>query len=123
MLLFRTLRCLGRRCRWVVDWADHVWVEVHVRGRGWVHLDPCEAVIDEPLLYQGWGKKQTYIIAFEGPWEEEELGSDPPFRHIEDVTMRYTSDNDDIIDRRRHESRKEIIEAIQYVESQIRLSF
>lgn len=48
-------------------------------GKGWVHLDPCEAAVDEPLLYQGWGKNQTYILAFtrEG---------------VEDVTHTYTSD-------------------------------
>ena len=33
----------------------------------WVHADPCEAAIDEPLLYQAWGKNQTFIFAFESP--------------------------------------------------------
>ena len=54
-------------------------MEVDLPGKGWVHLDPCEAAVDEPLLYQGWGKNQTYILAFtrEG---------------VEDVTHTYTSD-------------------------------
>jgi len=39
-------------------------VEVSLPGKGWVHLDPCEAAVDEPLLYQSWGKNQTYILAF-----------------------------------------------------------
>lgn len=39
-------------------------MEVSLPGKGWVHLDPCEAAVDEPLLYQSWGKNQTYILAF-----------------------------------------------------------
>ena len=84
MLMYRFLRLLGYRVRWIADWADHVWVEVAVpslrRGTRWVHLDPCEAAVDEPLLYQGWGKNQTYIVALS--FEEG----------AEDVTGKYTSD-------------------------------
>lgn len=25
---------------------------------------PLQAAVDEPLLYESWGKKQTYILAF-----------------------------------------------------------
>ena len=39
-------------------------MEVQLPGRGWVHMDPCEAAVDEPLLYESWGKNQTYILAF-----------------------------------------------------------
>lgn len=39
---------------------------------GWVHLDPCEAAVDEPLLYQSWGKNQTYILAFTHDQVQEE---------------------------------------------------
>jgi hypothetical protein len=70
MLLYRILRALGHEARWVVDWADHVWCEVKVADR-WVHLDPCEAAVDKPLLYQEWGKTQTYILAFYAPSIEE----------------------------------------------------
>lgn len=84
MLMFRIMRELNLEVRWVVDWSDHVWNEVWLassakrsgtdacnndkvnEGR-WVHLDPCEAAVDEPLLYQGWGKEQTYIIALRFP--------------------------------------------------------
>lgn len=36
-------------------------------GGRWVHIDPCEAAVDEPLIYQSWGKNQTYIISYEYP--------------------------------------------------------
>ncbi|KAL3811785.1 hypothetical protein ACHAXA_005176 [Cyclostephanos tholiformis] len=83
MLLYRMLRALGYDgVRWVVDWADHVWVEIWLGGGRaddigdrpdeepgrWVHLDPCEAAVDNPLLYESWGKNQTYIVAFHDPF-------------------------------------------------------
>lgn len=97
LLLYRILRVCGHRSRWVVDWANHVWAEVWMDNR-WVHLDPCEAAIDNNLLYQGWGKKQTYILAFEAPSssaivsKENTMTSDNSFK-ISDVTQAYTSDN------------------------------
>jgi peptide-N4-(N-acetyl-beta-glucosaminyl)asparagine amidase len=43
-----------------------------------VHLDPCEAACDTPLLYEAeWGKRLTYVLG---------VG-----RHgASDVTQRYT---------------------------------
>jgi len=87
MLLYRLLRVCGHSVRWVIDWADHVWCEVWVGGSGekeeggggcgrWVHLDPCEAAVDNPLLYESWGKKQTYIIAFHAPQRRGYLNQD-----------------------------------------------
>jgi transglutaminase-like putative cysteine protease len=37
----------------VVDFEDHVWTEYWSPAGGrWVHLDPCEAAYDKPLLYE-----------------------------------------------------------------------
>lgn len=79
VLILRMLMRLGYETRWVVDWEDHVWVEVKV-DEDWVHIDPCEAAVGENLIYQGWGKKQTFIFAY---------GYTPPY--VEDVTSSYTS--------------------------------
>lgn len=74
------LRAAGFEARWVMDLADHVWCEYwSPADQRWVHVDSCEAAHDTPLLYEeGWGKQQTYVIAFgrEG---------------VADVTRRYTA--------------------------------
>ncbi|KAE9554999.1 hypothetical protein FO519_001817 [Halicephalobus sp. NKZ332] len=72
-------RAVGLETRFVVDNADHVWVEIWARElRRWVHCDPCEDIIDVPLLYEkGWNKQLVYVLAFAKD-------------HIMDVTWRYT---------------------------------
>jgi hypothetical protein len=65
-----------------------MWAEVKVDGE-WVHLDPCEAAVGENLIYQGWGKKQTFIFAF---------SYSSPF--VEDVTALYTSNFTASLERR-----------------------
>jgi hypothetical protein len=105
MLLYRFLFALGHPSRWVVDWSDHVWAEIRLGGR-WVHLDPCEAAVDQNLLYQGWGKKQTYILGFAaatfGGCSADD--DDAPTPLVEDITSTYTSDAWESICQRRDES-------------------
>ena len=59
-------RALGLDARYVLDFTDHVWVEVWVPSLGrYVHADPCEKRLDAPLLYEaGWGKKLTHVLSF-----------------------------------------------------------
>lgn len=82
-------RALGLETRWVWELNDHVWCEVWISELDrWVHCDPCEDVIDTPLLYEkGWGKQLSYVLAF---------GVD----HMRDVTWRYASDHLNVLERR-----------------------
>ncbi|CAD7966194.1 unnamed protein product [Amoebophrya sp. A25] len=73
------LRAVGFETRYIADTTDHVWNEVWLPSKSrWVHVDPCEASIDAPLLYeQGWGKKLEYIFGYARD-------------HCLDVSRRYT---------------------------------
>jgi hypothetical protein len=64
-----------------------VWTEALIHNQ-WIHIDPCEAAINEPLIYQGWGKSPTFIIAYTAT-------------EIDDVTFTYTSHNETIVWERR----------------------
>eukprot|EP00743_Colponemidia_sp_Colp-15_P008517 GILK01009265.1.p1 GENE.GILK01009265.1~~GILK01009265.1.p1 ORF type:complete len:336 (+),score=40.10 GILK01009265.1:32-1039(+) len=78
---------LGYTCRIVLDYTDHVWVEILIGGK-WIHADPSEAVLDELLMYErGWGKKFTFLF---GITEST----------VVDVTDRYTETKEDVIVRR-----------------------
>lgn len=68
---------LGIRTRSVQDFADHVWNECLVGDR-WIHVDPCEGIVDRPLLYEkGWGKAVRRVVGVD------------PFGVV-DCTRRYT---------------------------------
>lgn len=54
----------------------------------WVHLDSCECARDQHLLYdKGWGKKQSYILAFS-------------IEGAQDVTKAYVQDWEAALQRR-----------------------
>ena len=81
------LTALKLEARWVFDTTDHVWCEAKLGGE-WVHLDPCEASLGEPEIYQGWGKNGTLVVAFSE-------------RRAEDVTAcYYPSQKADVATRR-----------------------
>lgn len=71
-------RSMGFDVRLVSDFADHVWNEVYLKNEGvWVHVDPCEGIVDKPLLYEkGWGKSVKRCIAVDR-------------NTVADVTQRY----------------------------------
>jgi len=70
---------LGYEVRYVLDFTDHVWIEIKMDGK-WIHADPSEGAMDSPLMYEkGWGKQLTMIFAFT-PWS------------VEHVTAKYTAD-------------------------------
>jgi hypothetical protein len=97
VLIFRMLKVLGYKVRYIADWADHVWVEAQVHN-DWIHIDPCEAAVNEPLIYQGWGKNQTYIFSYS-------------FEDVEDVTQFYTTNyNASLIRRKADNVTNKIIE-------------
>jgi len=60
------LRAMGLRAQYVWNMEDHVWNAYFSPAQGrWIHLDSCEAVRDQPLLYsKGWGKRMSFCLAF-----------------------------------------------------------
>jgi len=82
-------RALGLDSRYVLDFTDHVWVEVWLASEGrYCHCDPCENALDAPLTYEhGWGKKLTYVLSVS--------------RHgVADVTAKYTRKLAEVLERR-----------------------
>ncbi|XP_057798309.1 peptide-N(4)-(N-acetyl-beta-glucosaminyl)asparagine amidase [Salvia miltiorrhiza] len=82
-------RAFGYESRLILDFTDHVWTECFSPYLGrWMHLDPCEGIYDNPLLYEkGWGKKLNYVIA---------IARDGVY----DVTKRYTKKWHEVLSRR-----------------------
>jgi peptide-N4-(N-acetyl-beta-glucosaminyl)asparagine amidase len=73
-----------------------VWTEIQLSDGDWIHIDPCEAAVNEPLLYQSWGKDQTFIFAYS-------------HTDIDDVTFTYTSNSSAVYERRLREGVNESI--------------
>lgn len=55
---------IGGDFRYIWNAEDHVWCEFYSPTKQrWIHLDPCEAVMDEPLLYsENWGKAMSLVV-------------------------------------------------------------
>lgn len=90
---YAVLSFLGYKARYILDFTDHVWLEVQLPGADgeaqWVHADPSEGVLDNPLMYEkGWGKKLTMVFAFTPSG-------------VEHVTRRYTAHYGQTVIRRR----------------------
>merc|ERR1719265_1198611 len=86
------LASLGYDARYVLDFTDHVWIEVRLptgsKDGQWLHADPSEGILDQPLMYEkGWGKKLTMIFAFTP-------------QYIEHITHKYTEDYEGTVARR-----------------------
>lgn len=95
-------RSLNFDARLVYDVTDHLWTEIwSVTENRWIHVDPCENIIDQPLMYeQGWNKKLSYIIAFSRD-------------EIQDVTWRYTRNQTDVMTRRKKCSEENLLHLMQ----------
>jgi transglutaminase-like putative cysteine protease len=67
-ILFTAL-CLAHnyRARLILDMSDHVWTEVwDNEQKRWIHVDPSEKRINDPLMYEReWKKNLKEIYAFE----------------------------------------------------------
>ena len=155
LLLYRMLHALGHNVRYVVDAGNgHVWVEVLMiiiedsnstkrttpgndkrktkkrnqqqkQTQQWLHLDPCEAALNNNLLYQEWGRSIDRVFAFYAPPPTSEMllsnrnNSDPKYNGqqqqqqlmkipiIEDVTQSYTTNTkqSQIFRRQKHHQR------------------
>ncbi|XP_068620406.1 peptide-N(4)-(N-acetyl-beta-glucosaminyl)asparagine amidase [Battus philenor] len=94
-------RSLGYDTRHVYDTTDHVWCEVYDHETGnWLHVDPCECLLDAPLVYScGWNKKLCYVIAASRD-------------DLQDVTWRYITDHKEVLKRRKLCGESELISYI-----------
>ncbi|ELR18429.1 legume lectins beta domain containing protein [Acanthamoeba castellanii str. Neff] len=102
-------RAMGYPTRMVIDWTDHVWVEVYSHNQErWVHADPCESAYDKPLLYEaGWGKKLSYVVAIS---KDEAI----------DVIHRYTRQWDQVLSRRTLVPEDVFAQVVDWLDRQLR---
>jgi peptide-N4-(N-acetyl-beta-glucosaminyl)asparagine amidase len=106
-LLF--LRAIRVDARYILDVTDHVWCEYwSFKLDRWVHLDPCEAAFDKPLLYSlGWGKKLSYVFA---------IGT----TGFADVARRYARDWQDVQSRRKMVSESDLEQRLSALNATVR---
>mgnify|MGYP004712089351 CR=1 FL=1 len=66
ILILQAILGPDQQIRYLWNYEDHVWCEYYSNALNrWVHLDPCEAVADEPLLYcNNWGKQMSWVFGF-----------------------------------------------------------
>jgi transglutaminase-like putative cysteine protease len=63
----------GYRARLILDMSDHVWTEIwDPTMQRWVHIDPSERRVDDPLMYEReWKKTLSKVYALENGRMEE----------------------------------------------------
>lgn len=105
-------RAFGYDSRLIMDFTDHVWTECFLPSLGrWMHLDPCEGIYDNPLLYEkGWNKNLSYIIA---------IARDGAY----DVTKRYTRKWHEVLHRRNLTSEPALSSFLSDMRSDCRKNF
>ncbi|XP_024086209.1 peptide-N(4)-(N-acetyl-beta-glucosaminyl)asparagine amidase isoform X2 [Cimex lectularius] len=105
-----TLMCkaLGWDSRFVYDVTDHVWTEIYsTLQQRWIHVDSCEAVVDQPLLYElGWKKKLSYVIAM------DPMG-------IQDVSWRYSCNHKALRERRSLHFESQLLDKILHIRQKL----
>ena len=57
------------------------------RKSNWIHIDPCEAAVNENFIYESWGKSQNYIVSVSNS-------------EVRDVTEQYTTKFNETVIRR-----------------------
>ncbi|KAG8363779.1 hypothetical protein BUALT_Bualt19G0057800 [Buddleja alternifolia] len=105
-------RAFGYESRLTLDFTDHVWTECFSPYLGrWMHLDPCEGIYDNPLLYEkGWNKKLSYVIA---------IAKDGVY----DVTKRYTRKWHEVLSRRVLTTEAALVSIISDITRECRKTF
>ncbi|GMH10474.1 hypothetical protein Nepgr_012315 [Nepenthes gracilis] len=105
-------RAFGYESRLILDFTDHVWTECFFNHLGrWMHLDPCEGIYDNPLLYEkGWNKKLNYVIA---------IAKDGVY----DVTKRYTRKWHEVLSRRTITTESSLSSVIANLRKECRAGF
>lgn len=80
--------------RWLTDLEDLAQERGGSSSGGrWVHVDPCEGLVDVPLVYeQGWKKKLSYMFAFTVPPPTNDALLRYEGVDVADVVWKYSTD-------------------------------